>query len=513
MRLKNTIKSIVKSPGKLIYMIIMLALIVVTIFSGNISAGGPDHTFRDMREFYAAVTGLYTLMFLLIAAGGFSKGGNIFTMADVNLVFPSPVSPQKVLFYGLFRQLGMSLMVGIFILYQYSWTHMTYGIGYGTLLVVLAGYAFAVFLGQITAMVVYSLTSADERLRNLAKAVFYAIFGLFAAYLLWRILAGPDTPLSNLVATVNGKVIRFLPVGGWLGWAFAGVMSGSLEGLIGLGISLVYLAILVCLIVFTKHDYYEDVLKTAEIAQSAITAQKEGRMVEAIPANVKVGKTGLRGGFGADAFYYKHLLENRRSKKFLVSTTSLIWIVASIALGYFMRNFGIATVFISTTYMQFFSVALGRIVKELTKPYIYLVPEPPFKKLLHNLREGFSPALTEAVLIYVPVAFIMKLSPLDTVLCIAARMSFQLLFTSGVVLIERIWSGASKTFVILLYIVVMILIAAPGFVAAILMSTYCLIISENFTILCTMIVVNVPVALLILYVCRNMLQYAELNNN
>ena len=33
------------------------------------------------------------------------------------------------------------------------------------------------------------------------------------------------------------------------------------------------------------------------------------------------------------------------------------------------------------TYMQMFFVAIGRLLKELTKPYIYLVPEPPMKKL------------------------------------------------------------------------------------------------------------------------------------
>jgi len=513
MRLKNTLKSLIRSPGKLLYLIIMIGLIVLTIFSGNSSTKGPDHAFRDIREFNAVVTALYTVMFLIIAAGGFSRGGSIFSMADVNLVFPAPVSPQKVLFYGLFRQMGLSLMVGIFILYQYSWTHMTYGINYGTLLLVLLGYGFAVFLGQITAMVVYSFTSSDERSRNLVKAVFWAIFGLFAAYLVWRVLTGPEASIQNLDTAANGTVIHLLPVGGWLGWAFAGLGTGAAEGLIGLGISAAYLIILVCLVVFSKQDYYEDVLKTAEIAQSAITAQKEGRMVETAPANVKVGKTGLGGGFGADAFYFKHLLENRRSKTFLVSTQSLIWIVVSIVMAFFLRGLGVLPVFSATTYMQIFSVALGRIVKELTKPYIYLVPEPPLAKLLQNLREGFLTSLTEAVFIFVPIAFIMKLSPIDTALCIVARMSFHLLFTSGVVFIERIWSGASKTYAMLLIILVMIIISVPGIVAAILMATYCLIISDNFTVLCSLIVVNIPISLLVLYLCRDVLQYAELHNN
>jgi len=512
-RLKNTLKSLIKSPGKLIYLIIMLGLIVVTIFSANSSDRSPDRAYRDIREFYAIVTALYTLMFAMVSAGGFSRGGSMFSMSDVNLIFPAPVSQQKVLFYGLFRQMGMSLMVGIFILYQYSWTHMTYGISYGTLLLILLGYALTVFFGQITAMVIYSFTSGDERLKRLVQSVFYVMFTAFAAYVIWRVLTGPEGSLQNLVSAANSRVMHLLPVGGWLAWAFAGINSGDMGALAGLGISLVYLIILVCLIVFSKRDYYEDVLKTAEIAQSAITAKKEGRMGDIAPANVKLGKTGLKGGFGADAFYYKHLLENRRTRKFLVSTMSLIWIAVSIGLAFFMKSLGIAAIFISTTYMQLFSVALGRINMELTKPYIYLVPEPPLSKLIQNLREMFSSALMEAALIFVPVAFIMDLSPVDLALCIAARMSFALLFTSGIILIERIWSGVSKTFAILLYIAVMLLISAPGIVLAVLMASYSVIFNENFTILFSLTVCNIPIAVLVLFLCRNMLQFAELNQN
>lgn len=511
-RLKNSLKSLIRSPGKLIYLIIMLALIVVTIVSGKSTARGPDHVYRDIREFNAIVIALYTAMFILIAVGGFSRGGTIFSLSDVNLIFPAPISQQKVLFYGLFRQMGTSLMVGIFILYQYSWTHMTYGISYGRLLIVLLGYALAVFFGQITAMVIYSFTSGDERLKRVIQTVFYAVFAAFALYLVWGVLTGPQAPLQNLVLAASGTVIGLLPVGGWLGSAFAGAGAGAAGPLMGLGISFAYLVILICLIVFSKRDYYEDVLKTAEISQSAITAQKEGRMGEAIPANVKLGKTGLKCGFGADAFYYKHLLENRRSRKLLVSTTSLIWIVVSIVLAFFMRNLGIASIFVSTTYMQIFAVALGRINRELTKPYIYLVPEPPLAKLIQNMREGLFSALTEAALIYVPIAFIMKLSPLDMVMCIVSRISFAMLFTSGLVLIERIWSGASKSFAILLYFAVMLLISVPGIAAAIIMTSFHLIVSENFTILISLIAVNVPISLLVLYLCRNMLQYAQLNN-
>ena len=41
----------------------------------------------------------------------------MFTLSDVSMLFPSPLKPNKVLFYGLTRQLGLSLLLGFFLLW------------------------------------------------------------------------------------------------------------------------------------------------------------------------------------------------------------------------------------------------------------------------------------------------------------------------------------------------------------------------------------------------------------
>jgi len=513
-KLKNRLKSLVKSPGKLIYCVIFLALLGVTLFSGNMAAEDPDRVIRDIRELTAGITVLYAVIFLLVANSGFSQGGSMFLLPDVNLVFTAPISPRKVLFYALFRQMGTSLLAGLFILYQYAWLHNLYDVSYGVLLIILLGYGAAIFLGQVTAMLIYSFTSSDDAARRRARAVYFAVIGVFAACALLRVLAGDSSKmLSRTVESLNSLVARLFPVAGWLGWAVSGIITGDLSGTwTGLGISALYLALAVLLIINTKLDYYEDVIKSAELSHSAITAQKEGTLAEAVPKNVKVGKTGIGKGFGADAIYYKHRVENRRSRIFIVSTASLIWACGVILFALLLRNEGIAPVFAFSSYMQIFSVALGRLTRELTKPYIYLIPEPPFKKLLHAMREMLPSSLLEALIIFIPVAFILKLSLLDTVLCIVARLSFALLFTSGNILMERIWSGASKTLAIFLFFVVMMLLAAPGVALAVVLSaTGHVFVSGNVTILTSLAVCNIPIGLLIIYLCRNMLQYAELN--
>ena len=307
----------------------------------------------------------------------------------------------------------------------------------------------------------------------------------------------------------------FFPVSGWTGHAVSAAFTGNIaEILLGLSVCAAFLVLLVCLMTYTRQDYYEDVLKSSEIMQSAITARKEGRVEESVPQNIKVGKTGIGHGWGSDTLYYKHKLENRRARVFILDTVSLIFVAITIALAFVMKNAGIAAVFIAATSMQIFVVSLGRFNKELTKPFIYLIPEPPLQKILYALAEAIPSALVEALVIFVPVTFILGLTPVETLLCILARLSFALLFTAGNIAVERIWGGsASKTVVLLLYFAILLLMAAPGIVLAVVMTSLTVFANENAAILLSLSVVNIPVSLLVLFLCKNMLQYAELNQN
>ena len=147
------------------------------------------------------------------------------------------------------------------------------------------------------------------------------------------------------------------------------------------------------------------------------------------------------------------------------------------------------------------------------KPYIYLIPEPPLKKMVWALMETMPTTLLEGVLIFVPVSFTMGLTAPECILCIVVRLSFAALFTAGNILIERIWGGSlSKVAGMFIYIIINLLLATPGAVLAIVLSAMKLVIlSGNVTILLSLVVCNVPIALLTLFLCRNMLQNAETN--
>jgi hypothetical protein len=179
-----------------------------------------------------------------------------------------------------------------------------------------------------------------------------------------------------------------------------------------------------------------------------------------------------------------------------------------------MREAGILAIFAFSTYIQIFSVALGRLVKELTKPFIYLVPDAPMKKLLQNMRESVAGNVLEAVIIFVPVALILQLTLPEFLLCILARISFSWLFLAGNILVERVFGTvSSKVLVFFFYFTALIILALPGIIVAIVLTSLEMtVISATVTMLLAMAICNIPVALFVLYLCRNILQYAELNN-
>ncbi len=518
-KLKNRLKAIVKSPIKIIFTVIVIALLGVTVIGGRADAD-PTRKLRDINELYCIVFGLFTMMFVLQAATGFNNGASMFSMADVNLIFTGPYKPYKVLLYGLIQQLGTSLLLGIFILFQYTTLSVSYGAGFGALLLIFLGYVLTILLGQLTAMVIYSFTSSDDAKKRLVKVLFYSILLCFGAYAVINLLKGKVT-FTAAITVLSDRVFDFLPVAGWMSGFVKGALSGNIaQVVLCLGGAAIYVVLLLLFIIFYKADYYEDVLKSTEVSFSAITSAKEGRMGEAAPANVKVGKTGIGNGYGAEAIYYKHLIENRRSRLFIFDRITVIFSAMTILFSVFMRDIGIIPIFAFSVYMQIFSVSLGRFVKELTRPYIYLIPESPVKKMIYAIMEALPKFVLNAALIFITVSFIIDLSPSDTIFAILAHISFSILFTSGNIVVERLWSGgsSSKGLALLFYFIVIIVLVLPGLALSILMAIFgsgipiLSAISKNSLVMLSLIICNIPVALLAFFLCRNMLQYAEMNS-
>lgn len=511
-RLKNQIKNLLRSPAKLIYALIIIALLAFVLFAGHMGDSGE---YRDRQELGGIAIAFYTLIFLLTANSGFSTGASIFKMSDVQLLFTGPFPRNRVLFYSLFQQLGTSLLMGFFILFQYGWMRDTYGVEAAHLLVLLVFYGLVTFSGQLCAMLIYALTASDTKKRRAARCIFVGVPAAYALWLFYVAATAEGGILPALVKASGTLALRLFPVSGWLGGAAGGILTGNWAALaLGLGIWLAVLLGAVLLLRTASPDYYEDVLLSTETSHAQKTAAKEGRITEVAPKKVRPGKTGLGGGMGASAFFYKHKIENRRSRRFLLSGVQLIFAVCTIGFSFFMRNLdaaGFVGVITFSVYMQFFSVALGRLPKELTKPFIFLVPESSVKKLLWCMRESLSGFVLEAVLIFVPVCLLFGFGPVEMAACVLMRLGFDYLFLAGNLAAERIFGSIStKTLIMLFFLLLLAVLSIPGIVLAIILSALDVVIYSGIVTSCLALTVcNLPIALLVVFLCRNLLDNME----
>ena len=111
-QLKNRVKGVFRSPAKLIYAVIIVALLVLVVFAGNMDAGEGD-VGTPNAQLGAIIIGYFALMFLMTANSGFSTGMSIFKMPDVNFLFVGPFKPVRVLFHGMFNQMATALIMAV----------------------------------------------------------------------------------------------------------------------------------------------------------------------------------------------------------------------------------------------------------------------------------------------------------------------------------------------------------------------------------------------------------------
>lgn len=510
--IKNALLELRKKPGQLIFLLVMVGLMAFVFVTGQ--QVGVSEQVRDPRELSAILLSLYLFLFVIAVLQGLSSGATFYSMADVNLLFQTPIAPRRILLYGLIRQMGTSLLVGVFLLFQYTTFHVQYGVTIGGLLLILLTYGVTIFCAQLTSMGIYTLTSGSDRRRTAAKA---ALVLLCAVLGLWIVIpalrAAGNHPLQAAIAAADAPWIAFFPVAGWMKSAAAAAFGGSPWYLLsGFGLAVLYCILFVVLVTRVRADFYEDVLKATEVSFNALTAKKEGR-VEMSPAHVKVGKTGLRGGWGASVFYYKHRLEDRRGRILLLDGMGMLMAACAWIFAFFLRGEGIVPIFAFATYLQVFSTMTGRWIRELILPYIYLLPESPTRKLWMLCRQNISKIVLDSLVVMIPAGLIVGAAPLEILAAVLARTGFGLLFMAGTVLNERILGGmTNKVLVTFFYFLVMLLIAVPG---AILGTAAGMLLGQWLPAvplgLAVTFVWNLGCSALIIYLCRNLLECAELS--
>ena len=468
--LKNRIKELFHKPGKLVlYLLVILGLAgaLIVSLSGSIQVEDKISITYLNLIFFA-----FLLLFYGIAIQKWLASGDaIFDMSDVNLLFISPVNPRATLLYGLLRMMGTSFWAGFFILFQ-SGTLANFGVGFNGILILFGVFVLNMIVMMLLSLMIYSITNGKSARKRLARIVAIAIFiPLLVLFFIKFITFGDALLALNDIAT--SPIFAATPIIGWASAGAIALIKGELAiGLGWLGLLALTGTAMFLYIMFSRSDYYEDVLVATETVFEKKRAAAEGNVqsYNLSNAKVKVTKVGL-GGTGAHVFLYKHLRETFRQNRFgFFSMYIFIMAISLIAVSIFARNkMDITTALQILMWIQVFMIGTGRGLLETYSHYIYMIPESPLKKLIWSNMELMLRTVFESILFLAIPGLILGSHPLVILGSMTVYIFFSLMLLSINYLSMRFTdANISQGILLMVYFFAVLLFLAPGLVAALM---------------------------------------------
>lgn len=513
--IKNKIFSLRKKPALLILYGIIILSIVGMIVSYSFGESQPRalSTFADIRILYTLVAGVGMLFLFSFVTTGLSTGSTLFSMADVGLLFVAPISSKKILIYGLIKQMATTFLSAIFILFQVGTIRQSFGLEARAILNIFVIYAIIIFYCQLMSIAVYIFTNGNSLRKSIIKGILYGMIAIIALGVFILRLQNGGSLLDNVLQLMDAKLFHCLPVVGWAIMFISGTIEGSsIFVIMSILLFIISGIALISLLASGDADYYEDVLNCTEITYTKLQNAKDGKVVmNTKKVKLNAEQTGINGGKGYTAIFYKHLLEKKRTSRFVFidTYTILASVGAGIASKYIESENVVYIILGVLIYIQFFMTILGKLSMELTKPYIYMLPEKSVKKVLAASITTLMKPCVDAVIIFSIVCIVSKTSPLLNLFIALAYASSGAIFVSYTLLCQRIFGGQpNKVVSAMLGMLLFFVVFAPGIgasIAAILMlpDAFIFLGTMPFTFCC------IVIAIFVFIVCGDLLDKAE----
>lgn len=526
-QIRNIILDVFRHPSKLILYLVTIAALAAMLV-GSLKDPPRASGFTDVRVLEGGYLALLLFSVVSTLLSGLKSGSSVFRMPDVNFLFVSPLSSKRILIYGIVKQM-LSLLFSLFFLIFYIATlTKNFGISGWEAAVLIVSFVLLLFLSQVLSLLVYSYANGSPVRRSAVRAVVWSL-PVAAVLIAGAVILKNGGGMEAALGAVSSPALEFLPLAGWM----KGAVFAASEGVwawFAVYASLLAATLVLSIVCYWKSnpDYYEDVLQNAETVFELKQSVKERRTLTASRTeNVKVRKTGIGGGWGANVFFYKHLCEAHRKNRFaVVRLSTLLLLAGNLILVFAMQAIGrsqndpapsyviMAAGTALSIYFLFFMNAAGDWSRELMKPYIFLVPANPFQKLIWACMTTLAKPMIDGLIVFSAAALAAGANFPTGAICVLLYASFGFFFTASNILAQRVFGGmANKGVVLMLYMLLLILIAAPGIVGGVLLHMFVKSPAELAPFLFGLPVVcwNILVSLGIFYACRNLLGTAEMD--
>lgn len=423
----NRVRMALRRPVTYVYIALVLFYIFILpvslrMFAAQLKGDSPE----------GMVTVLTVVAFWMIPGNLIAyakRKGLMYRNSDVHFLFPSPVSPKRVLLYAHLKALVAQVLMNVF-------AAVCGGVVFGVSLWRLAVYFFFslavenLLEGSIM-LLLYGSERLGERQRAMVVKAAYGLLAVLAAMgVYWYFQEGLS--LQAVASFLHSDMVQMVPVVGWyigvLHLLFMGPTTVNLAATAAYGVLLVA-AVAAAWRMKCTGAFYEDAMKFAEDYEEVVKSRRQGDTQRRLGKKQKFGKAHVVWkGQGARALFYRQLLEYKKSKYFIFDISTFMALAAGIGIAYlytrergsgFFETFGPFVIPVVSGYLIFCFTALnGKWAKELKSPYTYLIPDSAFRKLMNATAMQHVQSLANACLITIPGALVMGMTPLEILLCI-----------------------------------------------------------------------------------------------
>lgn len=486
--LKNKIVDTVKKPVKLAMYLLLFAVLAYFFIIPFMTNNQADEIMALVLSEEDAAKNLFSELKLLLFVGiaiiaisfvikGLKKGDAIFEMSDVNFIFVSPINPRTTLLYGAVRMMNTSFLLGFFVLFQSHTLAGIFGIKINDMLLIFGGFIIIIFLLQILSMIIYNLTNGRPKRKMYVRCALAAVFIPFLSGAVYQLMINNGSVPDALIALVNSPVTAWTPVAGWAAAGIIALISGEIiSGIFFSGLLIISAVSLLLFLLLSNPDYFEDVLVATETAFEKKRELAEGNIdaVNNADKKIKIAKTGISGD-GASVFFYKHLRETGRSSKFgLLDIYTLITVIIAIILSIVRRlnssgenDIDITFVLFTLMSIKVMLIGSGRGLTELYSHYLYLIPEPSFKKLVFSNMEIVYKTFIESLLAFGISGIILGEKAYVIILAFIVYTVFGLFLIGINILSLRITTSVINAgLLIIYYLIAVVIIMLPGIILA-----------------------------------------------
>lgn len=435
--LKNKIKKALRKPITYIYIIIFLFYLLFLPYSIRLWAEKLDINTPEGLAGVMTVFSFWLIPGNLIAFA--RRKGLVYRNSDIHFLFPAPVSPKRVLIYSYVRMLPAQIMINLFVIFCGL---ISFSVPGWKLLVY---FLFSVFLENLLEgsemILLYGMERREVRRRRRlisvgnepggsASPLPAARYWIWGAYGLAGLLAvigfvfylREGLSFQTVRHFLHSDAVQMVPVIGWYVSVIHLLFTGpTLINAIG---SVFYFCLLGAVLTAARRmkctgAFYEDAMKFAEDYEEVLASRRKGNTERRLGKKQKLGRASVNWrGTGARAIFYRQLLEYKKRRFFIFDTTTVFALAAGLGIAWlYLRegSFGEMTPFIipaASAYLIFIFTSMnGKWAKELASPYTYLIPDTPFAKLVNATAMQHVQSLVNALLITLPGAVVMGMSP------------------------------------------------------------------------------------------------------